>query len=365
MNRLLALFALFAALPLFAEDKPIESFGPTDDVNGVRVLHVDGSPRAIGKKLGKNFRDEIQYLFREYFETYTEDPELRDRFISSAHKLEKYLSADEKAELEALAEGCGLPYEKVLVVHTFLDSIRTVNCSTFVLKPPATTEGQVIFGRNLDFPGRGVAHKHAVVIVYEPKDRFAFASITWPGLNGVLSGMNEHGLCLAVMNVYNKEDSLKGVPYVLLFRRVLETCRTFDEAVDFITDAPRTCGNNLMVVDAKGRCGTLEIDHDTCKVRRPKDGAIIATNHHRLGKPDPSWTCPRWFRLTQLEQTWHGKIGMSEAKRMLQAVPQGDLTLQAMIFLPTEKRLFLATGSLPATKGKFREVEGVFDQSTK
>jgi len=46
---------------------------------------------------------------------------------------------------------------------------------------------------------------------------------------------------------------------------------------------------------------------------------------------------------------------------MLQAVPQGDMTLQSMIFLPKEKKLFLAAGKLPATKGKFREVEGLFE----
>ncbi len=357
LTRILPLLAL--VLPVFAQEKP-QPFGTADDINGVRVFRVEGTPAEIGRRVGRNFRDEIRFLFKEYFETYTEDPELRDKFVENAKNLEKYLSDDERAELKGLAEGAELDWEHVLIVHTFLDAIRIVNCSTFVLEPPATKNDTVIFGRNLDFPGRGVAHKHSMVMVYSPKGKYSFASVTWPGLAGVLSGMNEHGLSLAVMNVYHKKDTVQGVPYVLLFRRVLETCKTFDEAKAFLEKADRTCGNNLMVVDASGKCGVFELDHEQCKVREPEEGAIIATNHWRLDPPNESQVCPRWFRLNQLEKAWKGKIGMAEAKKLLQAVPQGELTLQSMLFLPKEKELYLAVGELPATKGKFRRVEGLF-----
>jgi isopenicillin-N N-acyltransferase-like protein len=356
---LLPLSALLLALPLFAQEKP-EPFGQADDINGVRVFRVGGSPREMGLRVGKNFRDEIRFLFKEYFETYTDDPELRDKFLANAKALEAFLDDEERAELKGLAEGAGLSWEEVLVVHTFLDSIRVVNCSTFVLQPPATKDDTVIFGRNLDFPGRGVAHKHSMVMVFSPAGKYSFAAVTWPGMAGVLSGMNEHGLCLAVMNVYKKKDTVKGVPYVLLFRRVLEQCKTFDEAKALLEKSDRTCGNNLMVVDASGKCGTFELDHAQCKVRSPEDGSIIATNHWRLDPPNESQVCPRWFRLTQLEKAWHGKIGMNEARKMLQSVPQGDMTMQSMLFLPKDKELYLAVGELPATKGKFRKVEGLF-----
>jgi predicted choloylglycine hydrolase len=358
VNRAFAAFALLLALPAFAQEKP-EPFGVADDINGVRVFRSGGSPRAIGLAVGRNFREEIRYLYNEYFETYTNDPELRDKFVENAKQLSKHLSADERAELEGLAEGAEFDFRKALIVHTFLDAIRLVNCSTFVLQPPAAKEG-VIFGRNLDFPGRGVAHRHTIVEVVSPEGKNVFASVTWPGMRGVLSGMNEHGLCIAVMNVYNKDDSPEGVPYVLLFRRVLESCRTFEDATKLLRSEPRTCGNNLMVVDAEGKCGVFELDHKQCVLREPKEGAVIATNHWRLGPVNASQTCPRWYRLTQLEKTWHGKIGMDEAKKMLQAVPQGDLTLQSMIFRPDRKELYLACGELPATKGRFRRVEGLF-----
>lgn len=352
--------ALLALLPALASAQTEEPFGPAEVVNGVRVFRASGSPAEIGAAVGENFREEILWLYEKYFETYTDDPKFRTAFIRAAYRLEKHLTDGERDELEALARACGLTYEQCLVVHTFLDSVREVNCSTFVLQPPATEEGGLIFGRNLDFPGRGVAHTHTIVLVVRPEGGHAYAAVTWPGMNGVLSGMNEHGLALAVMNVYNKEEALKGVPYIMLFRRILAGCRTFDEAVAVMKASPRTCGNNLMVVDADGKAGVIEFDHAKCEIREPKEGAIIATNHHRLGPKNQSFACPRWFRLTQLEQTWHGRIGLDEAKKLLQAVPQGEMTLQSMIFLPKERRLYLAAGKLPATKGKFREVDGLF-----
>ncbi|NUN48392.1 MAG: hypothetical protein HUU15_06140 [Candidatus Brocadiae bacterium] len=352
---------LLSTLAVRAEEAAAEPFGPADDFGGVRVFRVEGSPREIGLRTGRNFREEIHWLFERYFGAYTEDPELRASFVANATSLEKHLNPEEREELEGLAEGAGFDFGKVLIVHTFLDSIRLVNCSTFVLQPPATKSGELLFGRNLDFPGRGIAHRHTIVTVTRPRGRFAFASITWPGMSGVLSGMNEHGLSLAVMNVYNKKDSCEGVPYVLLFRRVLERCRTFDEARKLLEESKRTCGNNLMVADAAGRCGVFELDHEEFRLREPENGSVIATNHWRLGGKDPAQTCPRWFRLNQLETAWHGKIGLAEAKKLLQSVPQGDLTLQAMIFLPREREIHLACGELPATKGRFRRLHGLFE----
>ena len=48
---------------------------------------------------------------------------------------------------------------------------------------------------------------------------------------GVLSGMNEHGLTLANMEVDRPRRLPVAMPYTLLYRTVLERCRTVDEAI--------------------------------------------------------------------------------------------------------------------------------------
>ena len=77
------------------------------------------------------------------------------------------------------------------------------------------------FARNLDFPSYGVADNASVVLVYHPTDRFGFVTIGWPGMIGALSGMNEHGLTLANMEVPPcRRSPAHAMPYALLYRTV-------------------------------------------------------------------------------------------------------------------------------------------------
>src|SRR5436853_197108 len=73
------------------------------------------------------------------------------------------------------------------------------------------------FGRNLDFMSFGIADKSSVLLVYKPNGRYAFAAVTWPGMIGCLSGMNEHGLALANMEVTRGVRLPGAMPYVMLY----------------------------------------------------------------------------------------------------------------------------------------------------
>ena len=57
-------------------------------------------------------------------------------------------------------------------------------------------------------------------------------TISWPGLIGALSGMNEHGLALTNMEVTRDGATApRAMPYTLLYRTLLERCKTVDEAI--------------------------------------------------------------------------------------------------------------------------------------
>src|SRR5207253_2804759 len=107
-------------------------------------------------------------------------------------------------------------------------------------------------------------------------------SVAWPGMIGVLSGMNEHGLTLANMEVDRNRRLPVAMPYTLLYRSVLEHCKTVEQAIAFLKSTPRQTANNLMLMDATGDRAVLEITPDAVVVRRAPDSApLISTNHHR------------------------------------------------------------------------------------
>src|SRR5207248_4073321 len=136
-----------------------------------------------------------------------------------------------------------LEEREVLLGQCFLDLSAMTACSTITFPPAAAPDGVARFGRNLDFPSFNVADKQTVVLIFRPQGRYAFASIAWPGMIGVLSGMNEHGLALANMEVDRSPRLPAAMPYTLLYRTILERCKTVDEAVALLQSTPRQTAN--------------------------------------------------------------------------------------------------------------------------
>ncbi len=143
------------------------------------------------------------------------------------------------------------------VSNTFFDLKNTFECSALMVEASRSATGGVLFGRNLDYPSMGYIHEHTLVTVYRPTGKHAFVSVGFPGLVGVLSGMNDAGLCLAVLEVYDAKDGEprfdgQGVPYALCHRRLLEECTTIAEAKKLLESMPRTSLLNLAVADRTG-----------------------------------------------------------------------------------------------------------------
>ena len=116
----------------------------------------------------------------------------------------------------------------ILVAAAFPDVYRGGGCSTLAATAPATKGGKPLLARNLDFFPLGILDRYGLIALYRPDGMHAFASVTWPGLCGVLSGMNDAGLALAVHEVLAGRDGSrlfnpKGVPYTFALRRVLDT----------------------------------------------------------------------------------------------------------------------------------------------
>ena len=141
--------------------------------------------------------------------------------------------------------------------NTFPDISKAAGCASLIVGKERSATGGPLFGRNLDYPTLGYLQQYSLVTVYRPKGKHAFASIGFPGMIGCLSGMNDAGLALAVHEVRKTKDGspgldIKGRPYTLAFRRVLEECTTVAEAEKLLRGMKRTTMLNLAVCDRNG-----------------------------------------------------------------------------------------------------------------
>jgi hypothetical protein len=136
------------------------------------------------------------------------------------------------------------------------------------------------------------------------------------------------------------------MPYPLLYRTILEECKTVDEAIALLEKTSRQTANNLMLMDASGARAVAEITPSGVTIRRgAADSALISTNHHRGVKADLPGRCARYDYLQTSAKQHFGDITPGEIEKMLAHVAQGDMTLQSMVFEPANRVIYLAVGT--------------------
>lgn len=318
----------------------------------IPVIELDGSGEQIGNAHGAALGETIRTLHGKYFGAFFGSSAARMLAMGAASLFESKFAPEHLDEIRALASGAAIDPRQMMLAQCFLDLMPMVACSTVTLPAPASPDGVARFGRNLDFPSFNVADKASVVLVYRPDDdRYALASIAWPGMAGVLTGMNEHGLTLANMEVRRGPRVPSAMPYTMLYRTVLERCRTVDEAVELLRQTPRQSANNLMLMDAGGSRAVVEITPDAVTVRRGEDdAALISTNHQRGEDADTSGRCRRYDYLHEVSQDTFGEIDVAGVESMLAGASQGKLTMQSMVFEPSSRVVYISTGKNAARR---------------
>jgi isopenicillin-N N-acyltransferase like protein len=261
-------------------------------------------------------------------------------------------------EIAAATKQAKLEPQVLAVANTLLE-LRRMGCSTLIIEPAKSATGGPLFGRNFDFPPFGVLDRYSVVFVVKPTGKRPFASVSYPGLMGVLSGINDAGLCVATLDVYESGDGSSrfdplGVPLTLVFRQILEECSTVDEAEVLLKKTHATTHANLAVCD-RDTSSVFEITSKQVARRNAKNATLPCTNHFRTPGLVVNEACWRYDRLHAASVK--PMLSVADVHRALHAANQGELTLQTMIFEPRELVLNLAVGTPPSSQHKVHRLE--------
>jgi predicted choloylglycine hydrolase len=321
----------------------------------ITVIELKGTPAQIGTAHGEQV-GRVKYLLAAYLTACLGVSPQQPALLAVAKSFEPFLRPEHRQEIAALAKQLEMDQRQLLLLQCFLDLAPMTACSTVTLPAEAAPDHVARFGRNLDFPSHGIADKLSAVLIYHPDGgRYQFAAVGWPGLVGVLSGMNEHGLALANMEVSRPARRAGAMPYMLLYRTVLERCRTVDEAIALLEKTPRQTANNLMLMDAAGNRAVVEITPERIQVRRGKQTeALISTNHQRGQDYAKAGRCQRYDRLRADTASAFGRVDVESLQKMLGHVAQGQATLQSMVFEPSNGVLYLAVGENAPSCGYHR-----------
>lgn len=359
---------------------------PLEVIDGLQVLILRGTPGEMGIEHGRLLKDYVHlavegFLRRSARAFEVPYPHLREaaRFCSP------YIPDAYVEEMHGLAESSEVPYEDILAINCLVDvdgcyQQSQLHCCNFVLGSPATAEGLLIHGRNLDFPPFRVLPRIAVAIVRQPSDmsRLPTLAIAWAGFTGMLTGYSAARLSVGEIGVPAKDASLEGTPIGVTIRDMLESCDSVEACTKRLSTSRRTCGYNLALCDGKtGESAGVEMTRDLCEWRPGQEGILIVddvcfcrrTGRNRLGHPAGAF---RFARMMQLVHGRKGSIGLEDAFSFLRdcydlatAQPNGRSyncicnrnTIQSVLFLPSARRVFIAHGQSPAPKGAYHDLD--------
>jgi len=161
-------------------------------------------------------------------------------------------------------------------------------CASIVKRDP---ERGFLFARNMDWPSLGLAGTYSLVIHRKRENGLAnTVEVGFPGLIGTLTGMNEHGLSLAMNVCTGKTQTIRGMPALFYNRLCLEGCRSVAD-VEKQTSYMSPLGSYHLTVADKERAESIhfyQADNERHVLRPWNEGVELSTlNYRYTPAPDP------------------------------------------------------------------------------
>jgi hypothetical protein len=173
-----------------------------------------------------------------------------------------------------------------------------VGCTTFTFSGEAA-DGSPLLARAFDFDVDDIFDDRKAVFLVEEDGMIPFASVAWPGLVGVVSGMNREGVAAVVHGARGGPTRTTGEPVVHELRRLLSTARTTSEAVVALGKSDPLVSHIVVISDAGGHAVAVErIPGATSFVRELGQRASV-TNHLE----GPFSNDPKNLRVREISST--------------------------------------------------------------
>ncbi len=372
-------------------------------VRGIRIAHLAGSPEEIGAQHTTLLRDRMllneEIVWSGFRDVVPFTPARVLLFDAGRYRyrhVEAGFPEARRRELAAEARAftpdpyaSHMPtYPRMVFLHALYDIALSfehsplLGCTAFGLGPDATADGHALFARAFDFEAADVFDRDKALFVVREEGKIPFASIAWPGLVGVVTGMNAEGVAVAVNGGRAREPSTTGMPVAFSLRETLENARDTEEAITILSRQNVMVSHIVFVGDAKGRFVVVERAPGTpAFVRESKDPSRLAvTNHFEgplAGDPrdvrvrDTTTTLPRRARVEELVAAVAPRSASApRAVAMLRdhtcaggvACPLGDrravdafIATHGVVFDLTAKEAWVSEG--PHLSGRFVKID--------
>ena len=364
--------------------------------SGLYELYVEGKPYERGLVIGKLSQELIQYQ-EEVF-----NKQIHQLVPSTAYlSVLKYFvgwfnrDLDDNVQEEYRQEIYGVsraashdfddiapPYQRILNYHAAhdighaLQNMSLVGCTAFATWGTKSEDSTLIIGRNFDFYVGDDFAKNKIIAFYEPSEGHRFMMVTFGGMTGVLSGMNDQGLTITLNAAKSEIPSASATPVSLVAREILQYASTIQEAYAIAKRRKMFVAESFLIGSANDRRAVIiEKSPEGIDIYESGTNYIIGTNHFQsetLGKSqlnlDHIKTSASLYRYQRVQELLDesGKNSVLKTSRILRdrsgannkSIGLGNeksinqlIAHHGIIFQPEKKLVWISTA--PWQLGKF------------
>ena len=273
----------------------------TKNKQGLYELYVSGNPYELGLKTGSLTQELFQEQERVFIEKIDDlvpkkgKQKLLRKFLAWFNR-KMYKNVDEqyKAEIYGISQYASkdydriaAPYPRVMYFHGAhdighaLQDLALVGCSSFAAWGDHTADGKLIIGRNFDFYAGDDFAKNKIIAFVAPDEGYKFMSVTWGGMIGVVSGMNDQGLTVTINAGKSKFPLVAKTPISLVTREILQYASTIEEAIAIAKKREVFVSESIFVGSAKDKKAALiEVSPHNFGVYEVENGnQLVCSNH--------------------------------------------------------------------------------------
>lgn len=220
------------------------------DPDGLYEMRVCGGPFERGEAIGKLGADLLYQQEKAFADKLFEMvPSSRYRaflhyFITIFNRrLGASVPLEYRQEIKAMSASCthefdefGTPYERQMQYHSAHDighvmqDYMLVGCTSFAVWGRESADSSLLMARNFDFYMGEEFAKNKLVLFEQPDSGYAYVSVTWPGMLGVVSGMNTEGLAVTINASKLEVPSSSATPISILVKSILQYASNIEEA---------------------------------------------------------------------------------------------------------------------------------------
>jgi hypothetical protein len=204
------------------------------------------------------------------------------------HKADQFLGRALAAELPAararlgkIAAASGLPRRTVALANAFeavlsdLSASTTAaefGCSAVAVGAQRSATGAPLLAHNFDY----LPLVQPFYVLREERPAGGLRSLVFSvaPLCGAVDGLNEAGLAVSLNYAYATDPPRPAPTISMRLAQMLDTCRTVEEAILFLTSVPRWGGGLVMLADETS-AASLELSNTHSHVRRAAASDVV------------------------------------------------------------------------------------------